>query len=425
MSDLPAIAIEGPKAVGKTMTAGRRTHSTLALDDPAEVALLAADAARLNRLPPPLLIDEWQRYPRVWDLVRRAVDDGAPPGTFLLTGSATPTSAPTHSGAGRIVRLRMRPMSLAERGLTAPTVSVAELLTGTRPPVEGDSVVSLAEYTEEIVASGFPGIRPRPPAARRDALDGYLDAIVEHDFAELGHVVRRPASLRAWLTAFAAATSTTASYNALLDAATAGQTDKPAKTTTIAYRDTLERMWVLDEVPAWTGSRNHLLNLTQSPRHHLADPALAARILGVDSAALLRTPRAVPAPSRTATPRMAITPRPALAPRGGTLLGALFESLVTLSLRVYADSAGAKVHHLRTPRGDHEVDLVLTRDDGAVVAFEVKLAPTVDDADVTHLRWLRDRLGDELLDAVVVTTGPGAYRRPDGIAVVPAALLGP
>jgi len=122
---------------------------------------------------------------------------------------------------------------------------------------------------------------------------------------------------------------------------------------------------------------------------------------------------------------MAITPRPALAPRDGTLLGALFESLVTLSLRVYADSAGAKVHHLRTPRGDHEVDLVLTRDDGAVVAFEVKLAPTVDDADVTHLRWLRDRLGDELLDAVVVTTGPGAYRRPDGIAVVPAALLGP
>ena len=420
MSDLPAVAIEGPKAVGKTMTAGRRTRTTLALDDPAEVSLLAADAARLNRLPPPVLIDEWQRYPRVWDLVRRAVDDGAQPGTFLLTGSATPSSAPTHSGAGRIVRLRMRPMSLAERGLAAPTVSVAELLAGTRAPVGGDSMVSLAEYTEEIVASGFPGIRPRPSAARRDALDGYLDAIVEHDFAELGHVVRRPASLRAWLAAFAAATSTTASYNTLLDAATAGQPDKPAKSTTITYRDTLERMWILDEVPAWTGSRNHLLNLTQSPKHHLADPALAARILGVDAAALLRTPRAVPAPSRRGA-----EPRTATTPRDGTLLGALFESLVTMSLRVYADSAGAKVHHLRTPRGDHEVDLVLTRDDGAVVAFEVKLAPTVDDADVTHLHWLRDRLGDELLDVVVVTTGPGAYRRSDGIAVVPAALLGP
>lgn len=413
LSDLPAIAIEGPKAVGKTRTAGQRARSTVQLDDLAEVSLLAADPDRLRRLPTPLLIDEWQKHPPVWDQVRRAVDDGAPAGSFLLTGSATPTSAPTHSGAGRIVRLRMRPMSLAERHLTAPTVSIADLLTGSTPTVHGDSSVSVADYAEEIVASGFPGIRTRSSAARRDALDGYLDAIVEHDFAELGHVVRRPASLRAWLSAFAAATSTTSSYNAVLDAATAGQSDKPAKTTTIAYRDTLARMWVLDEVPAWAGSRNHLLNLTQSPKHHLADPALAARILGVDPGALLRSPGAGAGAHPRATPR------------DGTLLGALFESLVTLSVRTYAEAARARVHHLRTPRGDHEVDLVLTRDDGAVVAIEVKLAPTVDDADVRHLRWLRDRLGTDLLDAVVVTTGPGAYRRRDGIAVVPAALLGP
>ena len=254
-----------------------------------------------------------------------------------------------------------------------------------------------------------PGIDEASEAAlNRDVLDGYLEAVVEHDFAELGHIVRRPESLRAWLTAFAAATSTTASYNSLLDAATAGQSDKPAKTTTIAYRDTLARMWVLDELPAWTGSRNRLLSLSQAPKHHLADPALAARTLGADARALVATPR--PGSS---------------GPREGTLLGALFESLVTLCVRVHADAAGGRVSHLRTPRGDHEIDLVVTRDDGAVLALEVKLAPTVDDHDVAHLRWLRDRLGDELLDAVVVTTGPGAYRRDDGIAVVPAALLGP
>ena len=112
-------------------------------------------------------------------------------------------------------------------------------------------------------------------------------------------------------------------------------------------------------------------------------------------------------------------------PRNGTLLGALFESLVTLSTRVYADAVGASVSHLRTQRGDHEVDLIVTGDDGAIEALEVKLGPVPDDRDVRHLRWLRDRLGDDLADAAVITTGPAAYRRPDGIAVIPAALLEP
>ncbi len=112
-------------------------------------------------------------------------------------------------------------------------------------------------------------------------------------------------------------------------------------------------------------------------------------------------------------------------PRHGPLLGALFESLVTLSVRVYAQAAEATVHHVRTRDGDHEVDLIVQRADHRVVALEVTLSPTVDDRDTAHLRWLRDRLGDDLLDAVVITTGPHAYRRQDGIAVIPAALLGP
>ncbi|MFT3887837.1 MAG: DUF4143 domain-containing protein [Arachnia sp.] len=112
-------------------------------------------------------------------------------------------------------------------------------------------------------------------------------------------------------------------------------------------------------------------------------------------------------------------------PRNGTLLGALFESLVTLSVRVYADPLRATVRHLRTQRGDHEVDLIVTGDDGSIVALEVKLGPVPDERDVRHLLWLRERLGDDLADAAVITTGPTAYRRPDGIAVIPAALLGP
>ena len=110
-------------------------------------------------------------------------------------------------------------------------------------------------------------------------------------------------------------------------------------------------------------------------------------------------------------------------PRDGTLLGALFESLVAMSVRVYAQACEARVGHLRTHAGEHEVDLVVARADGRFVAIEVKLSATVDDNDVAHLRWLAERTGPDLLDAAVIHTGPGAYRRADGIAVVPAALL--
>jgi predicted AAA+ superfamily ATPase len=405
---LPAIAVDGAKGVGKTATASRRAQRVVKLDDASQLTLLQADMTWLGSLEGTVLVDEWQRHPPVWDFVRRAADDGVAPGRYLLAGSATPIDAPAHSGAGRIVRLRMRPMSLAERGLAAPTVSLADLLSGKKPRVAGESPMTLEDYAEEVLASGFPGIRTRAGRARRLLLQGYLDRVVDRDFPELGHQVRRPATLRAWLSAYAAATATSASYRALLEAATAGHGDKPAKTTTIAYRDALERLWLLDPVPGWTPGRGHLGRVGQAPKHHLADPALAATLLGVDVGKLITGADAGPS-----------------VPRDGTLLGALFESLVTLCVRVYAQPHDAQVSHLRLHDGRHEVDLIVERSDGAVVAVEVKLGAVIGDADVKHLHWLRSKLGARLLDAVVVSTGPTAYRRTDDIAVVPAALLGP
>lgn len=235
-----------------------------ALDDPVTRELLLADATRLDRAPRPVLVDEWQREPAVWDLVRRAV------------------------------------------------------------------------------------------------------------FPEQGLVVRRPATLRAWLAAYAGATATTTSYNAILDAATPGDSNKPAKTTTIAYRDVLSRLWLLDPVSGWSTSRSVFTNLASAPKHQLADPALAARLLGVDVNALLSG-----------------SSEPAGVRKPGPLLGALFESLVALSLQAYAQAAEATVHHLRTRDGRREVDFIVQRADQRIVA------------------------------------GADAYRRRDGIAVIPAALLGP
>jgi predicted AAA+ superfamily ATPase len=405
---LSALAIEGAKGVGKTATAKRRARTVFALDAPATLEVITADPAAIDGGPPPVLIDEWQRYPPIWDYVRRRVDAGAPPASYLLTGSAVPAEAPAHSGAGRIVSVRMRPLALAERGLGSPTVSLASMLSGIRPEIGGSTTVTLPDYVNEILASGFPGIRPLPERARRAQLDGYLARIVERDFPEQGVAVRRPATLRGWLTAYAAASAGTASYNALLDAATPGEGDKPAKTTAIAYRDVLAQLYLLDPVPGWVPGRSHFGKAARAPKHHLADPALAARLLGVDAGALLRGESSGPP-----------------VPRDGSLLGALYESLVTLSVRTYAQAAEASTRHYRTRNGAHEADLIVERADQKIVALEVKLARTADADAIKHLAWLKDRLGDDLLDAAVITTGEHAYRRDDGIAVIPATLLGP
>lgn len=390
------------------MTAARRANSVFALDDPVQRKLLAAEPLRIEAVEPPVLVDEWQLYPGIWDTVRRSVDREQVPGRYLLTGSAAPIQAPMHTGAGRIVSLRMRPMSLAERLVAPPTVSLRRLLDGDNATIDGETTVGLSQYADEIVRSGFPGIRDLPPKVRRAQLDAYINRIVARDFPEQGHQVRKPQTLRAWLAAYAAATATTASYTSILDAATAGGTDKPGKDTTMAYRDVLAQLWLLEPVPAWLPFRNQFTRLGSAPKHHLADPALAARLLGADAGALLDGTAA-------GSPRV----------RDGVLLGQLFEALVTLDLQVYAQAAEARLHHLRTRNGDHEVDLIVERADHRIVAVEVKLAQQVEDSDVVHLKWLRDQIGPDLLDAVVITTGPYAYRRPDGIAVVPAALLGP
>lgn len=407
-ASLAALALEGPKAVGKTATASQRASTVYSLDHPEQRAIAHADLARLSRGDPPILIDEWQQVPESWDIVRRAVDAGAPPGQFLLTGSASLPVTSTHSGAGRIVTVRMRPLSLLERGIAVPAVSLGGLLSGVRPAIGARTNVKLADYAEEIIRSGFPGLRGLSGRALRAQLDGYIARIVERDFPEQGRRVRNPAALRRWLAAYAAVSSTTASYEKIRDAATSGEGEKPNKKATGPYRDVLERLWIVDPVPAWLPARNRLSRLSAPPKHQLADPALAARLLGVDARALLDAAPVAP-----------------LVQRDGTLLGALFESLVTLDVRVYAQAAEATVKHFRTWAGEREIDLIVERGDGRIVAFEVKLAQAVDDGAVRHLAWLRDQIGDDLLDAVVITTGSEAYRRADGIAVVPAALLGP
>lgn len=341
-----------------------------------------------------LFIDEWQNLPDSWNAVRRAVDNGAPGGRFLLAGSASPRlGGGTHSGAGRILSARVRPMGLHEREVTHPTVSLSRMLLAEGAEVSGRSDFTLGDYYDAAVGSGFPGLHQRSATIRRQYLDSYLQRIVDRDMPDLGFTVRRPTQLRRWMAAYAAASPTTTTLNRI--AAAAGEDgEAPAKSTTLAYREHLTQLWILDPLEAWSPVQNPFKRLQQGPKHQLADPGLAARLMGL-SARHLATPRHADAAGR------------------------LFESLATLTVRTIAEAEGARVGHLRTHDSREEIDLIVEGDEGQIVAIEVKLSPDVRDQDVRHLKWLREKMPDDVEDMMVVTTGEFAYRHADGVAVVP------
>ncbi len=400
-----AVSIDGPKGVGKTATASARAKTILRLDHLPTAELVRNSPDILSTNPYPILIDEWQLVPPIWDAVRRRVDDGALPGSYILTGSAVPVGVKIHSGAGRILSLRMRPLTFGERNLCETTVSLHTLFTPFAD-IQGTTEISIRDYIREIIGSGFPGIRELPDRVRRSQLKSYIDRIIEHDFPEQGFTVRRPQILKAWMSAYASATGSTASYSKIGQASSIDG-HIPSQITIAHYRDVLEQLWLLDSVQAWVPSNHNFARLASAPKHYLADPALAAQLMSLDEQKLLNAEDVS-----------------MLGKQEGTTLGRLFEHLVALSLKTYAQAIEAEVTHFRTVRGDHEVDFLVHSNNGGKVAFEVKLSPAVSDRDVKHLLWLKAQLGDELRDMVIINTGPAAYRRADGVAVVPLALLG-
>lgn len=395
-----AISIEGARGIGKTETAVRRSDAILRLDDQATLQLVQADARMQLTSHRRMCIDEWQIHPPLWDAIRRLVDDHTDQ-EFLLTGSAVvPRGTAIHTGAGRIMSVRMRPMALSERAMTSPTVSIADLFEGSAE-IQGSTEFTLADYAEQVCASGFPRINQMDGRRQRATLQGYVTNLLERELPDNNLVVRSSESLLRWLRAYAAASSTTASYDSIVNAATPGEHDKPAKATTQRYREALESLWILDPVTAWAPTESHFSRLTAAPKHQLVDPALAAQVLDV-------------------------TPSSLTSPGSGNaeFFGQLFESLSTLTVRAAGQAAEATTHHFRTRGGEQEVDLLLERYDGRILAFEVKLAAVIGDRDVRHLHFLQHRLRDRLVDKVVISTGQQAYRRQDGVAVVPLALLG-
>lgn len=402
MDFVPAVVIEGPKGVGKTETARQRAQSVFELDRLSDVEVLQASPEMLERTSVPVLVDEWQRYLPSWDLVRRAVDKGAAPGSYLLTGSAFPVhDSQIHSGAARIDTVRMRPFALFERRDVQPLVRLRALFENTQASDPFVVDLELADYVREICRSGLPSIMGLPEKIRRVRLGSYIELLATHEFPQQGLNVRNPRAVAQWLAAYARNTAKTTSYTEILDAATPGEAAKPARATADRYRALLEQLMILEPLPAWIPLVSGLPKLAKTPKHHLCDPALAAHLLSVNEGSLY---------SGDAKQR--------------ELLAQLFESLTVLSLRVAAEVEQACCYHLRTAKGEHEIDVLIEDSQQRVVAVEVKLSSVIQDGDVRHLHWLKQQIGSRFAAGVVVHAGRHFYKRPDGIWVVPLGALG-
>ena len=387
--------------------AKRYAKSIFRMDDETVSTLVVGTPEIIKESAHPVLLDEWQAAPSIWNTVRHFVDENMEPGQYLLTGSSAPKKAKLHSGAGRIVRLKMRPFSLQERGLAPSLLSLGALLEDDADIKSQAVEVPQQAYVKEILCSGFPGVRQVASEYHREILDRYIDTIIEKDFSELGFEVRYPETLRAWMKAYAAAEGSTTSYESIMNAATPGQDKKPAKATTMVYREALEALCIIDSVKPWLAEGNLYRNLAKAPKHYLVDPALSARLLGVTEDKLLQGERVQILGAQTKT-----------------LIGRLFEGLVAQSLKVYAGALGLPLCHIRTTRGDHEVDFVIEKGN-TLIALEVKFSPKIEERDGVHLDWLERNLPGKRVIKIVVYSGKYLVRQEqDKTIFVPAACLG-
>lgn len=397
-----AVLVEGPRACGKTATARFAASSEVRLDTNVRArAVGLLDAALLLDGDRPRLIDEWQFVPEVWNQVRRAVDEsGGQAGSFILTGSAVPADDATrHSGAGRILRLRMRPMSLAESGYSSGDISLARLFAGERARA-AESRLTVQDIANLVSVGGWPGLQSRTVGDSLAALRGYLADTARADLPRVDGVQREPERIKRVMHSLARYTATQVSARAI--AADVGGSDEPIKHQTVLdYIDALSRVFVVEDLPAWSPALRSKSRLREAPKRHFVDPSLAVAALGA---------------------------RPERLVREVDTLGLLFESLVVRDLRIYAQAMDADVFHYHDNTG-LEADAVVQCRDGRWGAFEVKLGlSAIDDAADTLLRLAArvdvDRHGAPAVLAVITGWGYG-YRRPDGVSVIPIGALAP
>ena len=394
-----AVLIEGTKACGKTETAKQAAKSVAQFDNDPQIKIkMQIDPKSVLVGEAPRLLDEWQVYPEIWNSIRHEVDARKLKGQFILTGSATPDSeSKRHSGAGRFSVIKMRTMSMFERGWSTGEVSLSALMNG-EAPASNDVKFDLGETAEKITIGGWPGLISENAAVGLQFASDYVTLIAQADLSRVSQRQRDPNKVKRLLQSLARNISTEASL-AALSRDTGGNDNELDDETVADYLSELERLMVVDHLPAWNTHIRSSDMLRKAPKRHFADPSLAVGALGLSVDKLLADLN---------------------------YFGLLFESLVIHDLRVYSDASGGKVFHYRDSRGT-EADAIVEYADGNWGAFEVKLGIGAVDEAASSLKTLANKIDTDRVKApatLTVITGNGfAYRRPDGINVVPISTL--
>ncbi|MDR0499968.1 MAG: DUF4143 domain-containing protein [Coriobacteriales bacterium] len=394
-----AVLIEGSKGCGKTETARQIASSAVHFDADEQVRIkMQVDPSSVLRGTTPLLLDEWQEYPQIWNYVRKEVDVRKTKGQFILTGSAAPNdNVRRHSGAGRFSVIRMRPMSFFEKGWSTGEVSLASLLSGETPLSENVDL-ELCELAQKITLGGWPGLIGANAAEGLRFASDYVSLISEVDLSKVSEKRRDPYKVMRLLQSIARNISTEVTLNAL-SKDTGGSDGKLDDETIADYLSALERLMTVENLPAWNTHIRSADMLRKSPKRHFADPSLAVGALGLSVDKLTADLN---------------------------YFGLLFESLVIRDLKIYAAVSGGKVYHYRDSRGV-EIDAIVEYADGTWGAFEIKLGIGAADAAADNLLKFASKIDTQKVKApatLSVITGNGfAHCRPDGVNVIPFSVL--
>ena len=346
------------------------------------------------------MIDEWQDAPVLWNAVRFEVDKRRQMGQFILTGSAVPSDDERrHTGTGRIAKLRMRPMTLWESGESNGSVSMAELFSSS-PEVAEQSNLSIEQLAFALCRGGWPAsIGMKEKAALRVARN-YVDEVVDLDIHRVDGVERNPQRVRKLLQSLARNISTMASNETIMRDVTSDDTTL-STATYASYMNALRRIFVVDNVDAWLPALRSKTAIRTSPKRHFVDPSIAAVLLRTNPEGLLQDFKT---------------------------FGFLFEDLCARDLRVYAQANDGDVYHYHD-KNELECDLVVSLRDGRWAGIEVKLGRNEEEDAAKNLNKLASKIDEEKMNKpsflMILTAGQFAYRREDGIYVVPIGCLKP
>nr|WP_233067945.1 DUF4143 domain-containing protein [Sphaerochaeta sp. S2] len=399
-----AVNIQGPKWCGKTTTAEQKAKSIIRFQDPdqgeSNRMMAEINASYLLKGAYPRLLDEWQVVPPIWDAVRLAVDNEQEEGMFILTGSSVPVDDGIHhSGTGRISRLVMRPMSLFESGESNGSVSLSSLFSSTTPIDPQKSEIAIPDLAFLMCRGGWPASVNKSEKSALLIAQEYIVSLAESEVSRTSGSKKNPQRVMNLLRSYARNISTLATNESIIGDIQANDLSF-SETTYYEYLNALQRLYIVEDVPAWNPAIRSKTALRSRSKHELADPSLVVAGLGLSSDVLLKD---LP------------------------FMGFVFETLCIRDLRVYSQKMGGSISYYHD-RYDLKCDCVLHLRDGRYALIECKMGGSGIDEGAEHLLELVRLIKLHKMQApsflMVLTASEIAYERPDGVKVVPIGCLG-